>query len=124
MGRFEKCLIVCAYNPSKRFDRTGLYTEVAELALKYEHVLLCADFNIDLLNSDNSSNDLVDRLAPVGLKVINKFPIRFSHKYEAGLLDLLCVSDSSNVLAGILDQDMIFASYNLNFNNDADLRFY
>lgn len=36
----RKCLVVCVYNPSRRFDLSGLFNEVAELAPKYEHVLL------------------------------------------------------------------------------------
>lgn len=119
-NNFQRCLVICIYNPNKSYDLSNLFLNIYKYSAIYEHILLCGDLNIDLLVENDRTKNLLDNMSSAGLNVINKLPTRFGPHSKPGLLDLFCVSDVNNVLhfeqlslSGVSDHDLIFLSYNL-----------
>lgn len=117
----SKCLVACVYNPNKRNDLSTLFCKISELSLLYEHVLVCGDFNIDLLQKDLRCEKFIDDISAAGLVIMNQHATRFAPNCKPSLLDLVCVGDFKYVnhneqlsLAGISDHDLLFLSYNIN----------
>lgn len=119
-----KCIVSCVYNPSRNFPPDPFFSEVAYFTQLYEHFIVCGDFNTDLGRRDTLSHKLIDLVLSNGLVVRNSFPTRFAPHSNPSLLDLLIVSDASNVLLfdqialeGISDHDLLFCSYNIDFSH-------
>lgn len=119
----QRCLVACVYNPSRSFDLINFFQTLQEYCSQYENIILCGDLNIDLLENERKSMELTDNLASVGLFVVNKYATRFGPNSKPSLLDVTCVVDMKNVnhfeqlsLPGVSDHDMLFLSYNIEFN--------
>lgn len=72
----KTCLILCVYNPSASFDLTRFFAAVNRYSSQYEHIILCGDLNIDLIEVNNRSENLMNEITGVGLCVVNQFPTR------------------------------------------------
>lgn len=121
--KMQKCLVVCVYNPSKLYDLSNFFHILMQFSSQYEHIIFCGDLNIDLLENDNRSKDLMDKLTSVGICKLNNFPTRYSVASKPSLLDILGVADDINVnhfeqlsLPGLSDHDMFFIAYNIDLN--------
>lgn len=119
-----KCIVSCVYNPSRNFSPDPFFSVVANFAQLYEHFIICGDFNTDLGRHDILSHKLIDLVLSNGLVVKNSYPTRYAPNSNPSLLDLLIVSDASNVLLfdqlaleGISDHDLLFCSYNIDFSH-------
>lgn len=53
------CLVACVYNPSKLHDLEPAFSKISDETIKYENVILCGDFNFDLLVNGTRSTDLL-----------------------------------------------------------------
>lgn len=119
-----KCLVVCAYNPHRSNDLAVLFDKINDFAIFYEHIILCGDFNVDLLRNDALANHLYDDLNSCGLKTVNDtWPTRFAPNRRPALLDLMCSSnDSATIhfdqfsLAGVSDHDLLFLACDIDLN--------
>lgn len=56
-NNFQRCLVICIYNPNKSYDLSNLFLNIYKYSAIYEHILLCGDLNIDLLvENDRTKN--------------------------------------------------------------------
>lgn len=118
----QKCLVVCVYNPQKRNDLTFLFTKINEMSLSYVNVLICGDFNVDILINNTRSKNLLNNFNDSGITVANKYATRFAPHCKPSMLDLIGVSIINNVkhtdqfpLSGVSDHELLFLCYNIQF---------
>ena len=109
-----KCVLICVYNPSRLNDLSCLFAKLAQISLQYEKIIVCGDFNINLLNNDPKARLFIDNIASCGLLVVNNLPTRYGINCSPALLDLvLCSNTSLSIhfdqisLGGISDHDML-----------------
>lgn len=120
-----KCIISCVYNPNKIFSPVPFFDAFAQFAPVYEHIIVCGDFNANLLKADSISCQLLNAVSATGLAVMNStYPTRYSPNDTPSLLDLLIVANPPKVLLldqlpldGISDHDLIFATYDIDFTH-------
>lgn len=119
----QKCLVVCVYNPHKCNDLTSTFTKISELSVNYVHVLVCGDFNVDILNNNARSKHLLSSFNSCGINIVNKYATRFAPHCKPTMLDLFGTSEVNNVnqvdqfpLAGISDHELMYLCYNIEFN--------
>uniref|UniRef100_A0A1A9WJW1 Endonuclease/exonuclease/phosphatase domain-containing protein n=1 Tax=Glossina brevipalpis TaxID=37001 RepID=A0A1A9WJW1_9MUSC len=51
-GNNSKCLIMCVYNPPRCYRVDDVFSALDEISVAYENIVLCGDFNVDLLLND------------------------------------------------------------------------
>lgn len=119
-----KCLLACVYNPKRTCSFTPFFTALESFIISYEHIIVCGDFNVDLLKRDSTSFQLLDAIAGSGLNVINKYPTRYAPNCSPSLLDLIIVSEPTNIILndqlcfdGISDHDLVFCTYGIDFSH-------
>lgn len=113
----KKLLVGCVYRPNKNINFSTFYSVLETLAIKFVDVVILGDFNSNLL----TETSLVDQMASLGLTPTNTInPTHFSSTTNT-LLDIIFVSNPSNVL--LYDQisapcfskhDLIYATYDFN----------
>lgn len=119
-----KVLLSCVYNPNKCCRVCDYFNVLSPLAVDYENIIVCGDFNVNLLSQDSYSSRLRDVVATVGLSFVNtSIPTRYGNNCCPSLLDYFIVSDPQSVLkfdqlSFISDHDLIFCSFDLNLNSD------
>lgn len=119
-----KCCLGCVYNPSRNFSPTPFFTALSEFLPHYEHIFICGDFNTNLLTPNSCLSQLLDAISASGLTVMNRYPTRYAPNDPPSLLDLLVVSNPSNVLLmdqlsleGLSDHDLLYCTYNIDFSH-------
>ncbi|XP_017467951.1 PREDICTED: uncharacterized protein LOC108360250 [Rhagoletis zephyria] len=128
--RVKKCLVSCVYNPNKFVSISPLFDKLSNIAVDYENIILCGDFNINLLAGDSFCSSLLDNVASLGLSAVNiSMPTRYCHNSSPSLLDYFIVSDRSSVLkfdqiSFVSDHDLIFCSLDINFNGVREEKLY
>ena len=126
-----KVFVSCIYNPPNTDVQNVLnfklfLDSLATFAMNYDFLMLCGDFNINLLNNGSASTDLVDLLQANGLSIVNKvMPTRFNRNCVPSLLDYFIVSDLNKVVLFdqinfVSDHDLIFCSFDLPFNSEVE----
>ena len=122
----SKCLCICVYNPSRTNNLCSLFEKLVEIFLHYEKIIVCGDFNINILSDDMKSTAFKDSVASCGLNIINTLPTRYGPNCSPALLDLvLCSNKSLTIhfdqlsLGGLSDHDMLF--YVCDFNLETKL---
>ena len=122
----SKCLIVCVYNPTATNNLENFFEDLLSFSLKYENLIVCGDFNINLLRGDLRALRFVETISSYGFNVVNQlWPTRFAPNCNPSLLDLVICSKKSHSLhfdqlslAGISDHDLLF--YVFDFNSICD----
>ena len=65
-------------------------------ALKFENIIVCGDFNINLLQNNTISISFCDNIALYDLNIVNKYyPTRFAPNCNPSLLDVMICSPNS-----------------------------
>uniref|UniRef100_A0A1A9WPF3 Endonuclease/exonuclease/phosphatase domain-containing protein n=1 Tax=Glossina brevipalpis TaxID=37001 RepID=A0A1A9WPF3_9MUSC len=54
-GNNSKCLIMCVYNPHMCYRVDDVFSALDEISVAYENIVLCGDFNVDLLLNDHAT---------------------------------------------------------------------
>ena len=118
-----RCFITCVYNPNKSNCFDEFFCDLNKHTF-YENIIVCGDFNIDLLRKDNKMQNFVDNITSCGLKIINSWPTRYAPHSRPSLLDVMIASNDRLTnhidqfpMAGISDHEMLFYSYNIDLNN-------
>lgn len=93
-----KCIVSCVYNPKRSYPPDTFFSSLSEFSAIYEHIIICGDFNVDLLRTDSRAFQVKDCVSSLGLKIVNHYPTRFCTNSAPSLLDLIIVSDPSSVL--------------------------
>lgn len=122
-----KCLVSCTYNPNRSCSPEPFFTALSEYSVSYDHVIICGDFNADLLKSDLRAFQIYDLASSLGLQIVNSSnPTCFSINSTPSLLDLIIVSNPLSVLLFdqlsldyISDHDLVFCTYDVNFSHSA-----
>ena len=115
-GSLNNVLVSCVYNPHRSHSLDSFFTILEPMLTKFAHLIVCGDFNVNLLRSDNLSKSFVDAFTLTGLSAINCLhPTRFGEGSDPSLLDLFLVSDMSSVLhysqiSFVSDHDLIFCA--------------
>ena len=122
----QKCLLVCVYNPHKTNNIQPFFEKLSDIVIKYDKIVVCGDFNINLLYNGPSIKAFKNNIVSCGLHVINQNPTRFAPNSTPALLDIIMCSNPSLTLhfdqlclGGISDHDLLF--YVLDFNTDISL---
>ena len=122
----SKCMLICVYNPSRSNNLENLFAKLADIALQYEKIVVCGDFNINLLNDDHKARMFLNSITSCGLLVVNNLPTRYGQNCTPALLDLvLCSSSSLSIhfdqltLGGLSDHDMLIYVCDFNFQHDS-----
>ena len=114
-----KVLVSCVYNPHRNNSLNDFFNEFVPFVTEYEHIVLCGDFNVNVLNIDNVSSDFLNSVALTGLSIVNSVaPTRFGKNSPPSLLDMFLVSNKSIVnhfdqISFISDHDLIFSSFDI-----------
>lgn len=120
-----KCLVSCTYNPNRSCSPEPFFTALSEYSVSYDHVIICGDFNADLLKSDLRAFQIYDLASSLGLQIVN---ISNSTRFNStpSVLDLIVVSNPLSVLLFdqlsldyISDHDLVFCTYDVNFSHSA-----
>jgi len=92
------------------------------LVVNYDKLIICGDFNVNLLLQDNSSSALLNLTSSLGLSVVNtSVPTRFANNAKPSLLDIFITSDLTNVkhfdqMSFLSDHDLTLCIFDLDFN--------
>lgn len=116
IGSFgNKMLLGCVYRPNRNINMDSFHTFLESSTVNYEDVIVCGDFNSNILLENNLLNDM----SSIGLHPTNtSAPTHFSST-SSSLLDIFFVDDTQKVL--LYDQliassfsrhDLIFLTYN------------
>lgn len=119
----NKCLIIAVYNPSRNNNLEIFFEQLRNICLVYENIVVCGDFNIDILRNDLKAQQFTDNANACGLNIINQWPTRFAPNASPALLDVTMCSNLSRTvhydqlsLAGISDHDMLFYVFGIDLN--------
>lgn len=120
----QKCLISCCYIPDRRFSPEPFFSALSEFSPVYDNIIVCGDFNANLLKRDSRAHQMKDFVSSCGLTILNdSVPTCFRPNAPPSLLDFIIVSDPSSVLVydqlsleGISEHDLLFCTYNISFS--------
>lgn len=115
----SKCLTGIVYRPNTNVDFSNLYTALENISSSYSEIVVCGDFNCNLLNSE-SSKSFVERMYSLGLYTTNfNNPTHYSND-GATLLDLFFSNNIAKFLhydqlsaSAFSKHDLIFATFNI-----------
>ena len=116
-------LVTCVYNPSRINSLDSFFNNLLPYVTNFENLILCGDFNVNLLVADSTKNNFTNSVSLAGLTIVNTiFPTRFDSSSTPSLLDYFLVSNQSIVqhfdqLSFISDHDLIFCSFNLQLSH-------
>lgn len=110
----EKLILGVIYRPYSYIDLSPLSSFLEEYSVNFQNIILCGDFNSNLLHDDS----LVNSMRAFNLRAVNiSNPTHFSRSSNT-LLDVFFVSDNNKVLLydqlsvpGFSRHDLIFLSY-------------
>lgn len=112
----HRLLLFVVYNPPGNDCSNFLETKLAELATKYEDILLIGDFNTDLLRPSNKRSQFESVLRNFSICPVSEEATYF-HNNGCSQLDLLLTTSAEKVLRfgqvsfpGLSQHDLIFAS--------------
>ena len=111
-----KCLIVCVYNPHYTNNLNGFFEELGYKSLNYENVIVCGDFNVNIIKDDLRAQQFIDNVTTCGLSIVNqRWPTRYVVNSTPALLDVMMCSKKSHsiYLAQYLITICYFMSTNL-----------
>ena len=87
-----------------------------------ENIIMCGDFNINLLRNDPLSQRFCDNIS--SFFIVNRYPTRFAPNCNPALLDIMACSNKSLSihfeqlsLDGLSDHDLLFFVYDLNLSS-------
>ena len=127
----KKCLIIAVYNPSRYNNLEIFFEQLRNICLVYENIVVCVDFNIDILRNDLKAQQFTDNANACGLNIINQWPTRFALNASPALLDVMMCSNLSRTvhydqlsLAGISDHDMLLYVFGIDLNCKSNEKIY
>jgi len=115
-----KYLLSCVYNPSRHYNLSGYFSEIESYLVRYDRIILCGDFNVNLLAKDGLSISFLNAVSALDLKIVNNVhPTRFQTGDTPSLLDIFLVSDLSFVkhyhqMSFVSDHDLISCVFDFN----------
>lgn len=94
---YSKVLLGCVYKPPNCHEIKNFFDEMSKYSGVYRHIIICGDFNINLLLTNRIVFDYRDSLLGLGLEIVNtEIPTHFQG--NPSLLDHVIVSDLDNVI--------------------------
>uniref|UniRef100_W8B6W6 Putative RNA-directed DNA polymerase from transposon X-element n=3 Tax=Ceratitis capitata TaxID=7213 RepID=W8B6W6_CERCA len=115
-------VVSCVYNPHRTNVVKPFFDVISLYVVKYNSVIVCGDFNVNLLVNDSYTNNLLDNLSSCSLSVVNRsLPTRFAVNCTPSLLDYFIILDLTTVLkfdqlTFISDHDLIFCCLDINID--------
>ena len=89
----------CIYNPSRNNSIDNYFNAISNLLIDFDFFNICGDLDINLLTNDHKSVELKNHFASADFSLVNNLlPARFGNKVKPSLLDILAVSEPSEVL--------------------------
>lgn len=88
-----KILIACVYGPYSNTDIVDLLEKIHELSLNYKDIIICGDFNNNVLCDANFTEDMEG----LGLYLVNATTPTHFTRSSSTLLDLFLVNNGSNI---------------------------
>lgn len=120
----QKCLIGAVYNPPRCFNLDPISNAIASINHQYAHVIMCGDFNIDLLRPGSVKDLFVNTMSSLGLSTINSSPTHFT-RTSSTLLDLIIVENTELVkffnqisAPNFSKHDLVFLIYDLELDDN------
>lgn len=113
------CLVGVIYRPNCDIDLSPFYTVLEMFSSSFANVIICGDFNCNILNNERSKS-FIDNMRTLSLHPVNtQTPTHFTDS-SSTLLDLFFVSDCQDVLfynqlsaPAFSRHDLIFATFNM-----------
>ena len=119
----RKCLIIAVYNPSRTNNLDTFFGQLKTISPAYEDIVICADFNINLLRNDLLAERFCDDVTACGLYIVNKYPTRFAPNCNPALLDIMMCSNKSQVIhidqlsiGGVSDHELLFYVHDMDLH--------
>lgn len=126
-SRGNKLLLGCVYRPNRRICTQNFHSVLENVAIGYEDIIVCGDFNSNIL----TENKILDDMHSIGMYPTNTTtPTHYSTTVNT-LLDIFFVGNQQKVL--LYDQlaascfsrhDLIFVSYNFNPQYNSSTKTY
>ena len=120
----HRCLLIGVYNPHRLNNLESFFEQLKSASILHENIIMCGDFNINLLRNDPLSQRFCDNISACGLFIVNRYPTRFAPNCNSALLDIMACSDKSLSihfdqlsLDGLSDHDLLFFVYDLNLSS-------
>ena len=117
---FKKCLLCVIYQPPQIKNITEIESSLQNVRTHYDHIVVCGDFNINLLDSDSRyTQQLTTAFQVCDMTLL---PLEATHhtQHSETLLDLIATSNPDRILThgqlpapGISAHDIIFIAYSL-----------
>ena len=92
----------------------------------FEDIIICGDFNINLLRNDLLAEQFCDDVTACGLYIVNKYPTQFSPNCNPALLDIMVCSNKSQVIhieqlaiGGISDHELLFYVHDMDVHYES-----
>ncbi|XP_058974110.1 uncharacterized protein LOC131800622 [Musca domestica] len=117
LRRNQKCLVGCVYRPNKQSNVTELISELQNISMSYEDVIICGDFNSNIL----VEKSLTDEFEALDLYPINSTCPTHYHSTSSSLIDIIFLNQLSKLL--LYDQlsapmfskhDLLYMIYDVN----------
>jgi hypothetical protein len=110
------------YNPPGTNCVPLLNDVLSELVEKYSKILICGDWNINLLSNGRGSVEFIDFISSINLINVSNFPTNFVGR-SATLIDLTLTNDLNSLsmytqLMGVSTHDLIYGSFDFTFNHE------
>lgn len=115
----SKILLSCVYNPHRNNVLDSFFSEIAPCLVDYDNIIVCGDLNVNLLKSDNVTENFNNLLSANGMSAVNtNLPTRFSINAEPSLLDVFLVSNPEfcrhfGQCSFVSDHDLILAIFDV-----------
>lgn len=121
----ELIMLGCVYNPPGNSSLDTFFSVLADHIPKYQHVILCGDFNINVSRDTASSNRFVDTIHSLGLSLVSNEPTHFGPNSPPSCLDLFLTNSTHRVtkygqisVAEISHHDLIHLTFALPYPRD------
>lgn len=112
----HKILLGIVYKPPEVSFNADLESLLNKYALNYTDVILCGDFNCDVLKPGRQTKEFLNMVKRFSISCINSEPTHFS-KTSCSTIDLVLTNRSNKVLffnqlsLGFTDHDLLFFCY-------------
>lgn len=117
-------ILGCIYKPPNCLNLQHFYDVLSGLCARYQHIIICGDFNINLHKSCNITTEYLSTLSGLGMELVNvDMPTHFQG--EPTLLDHILVTEKARIHSYqqlstpyYSKHDLLFAVYDVpKFNN-------